>query len=991
MKLFTFFGLALLLLGANPTFAQYVDDPNLDQIPRFLRENPPKTDAAPTASVITIGNWDNFNMGTDFAENNVATNPRIPTWFFIPYNTNGTHHTENGWDWAINNPNFGASMAGDPVAAYDSLGNLFYENMYGNITGCKVIKSTTNGATWGTAVNAILGNDKNWIAADQTSGPFANYVYTTMTNNGSGNFARSIDHGVSFQNTATMSPQTLPGMMVCVGPDGNTQGGAVYVVTNSGSSFSSTYTFFKSTDGGDNFTNLGGQQFSKYVGTDVNGRNSVEGMRTRPYPFIAADNSYGPNRGKLYLVYATNDPPGNGNKPDIWCRTSTDGGDNWTSAVKVNDDPNTTANHQWHPGIWCDKETGRLYVMWMDTRDTPTHDSAYIYASYSDDGGTTFAANQQISNKKMKISCPTCGGGGTPRYQGDYNGIASNKKVGMAGWADFRQGSFMSVSAYFPDFAMAIDHATDTLYTPVDIATFQVSIPEVKLYTDTVLLSGTINPVPTVGSITFNYPQGSTITSYPATKNVELVVSGNVPTGTYQAVFVAAGPNGTPVHKRTAMIKVMPGSVYLATATATPPTICVGASSQLNVTVIGGTPPYTYSWAPADSLSDPNIANPVANPSATTLYTITVTDATSTTTQANTTITVNIPPPAPGPITGSQIVCQGETKSYSIDEVATATYYSWSVPLGDTIISGQNTNSITVKMSGESGTISVLAENECGHLTPSVLEVQVNTVPVINPPIHGPDGLCNGASGVFWVTAAPGAEAYNWSFPADVTIIGGGSDDTVHVTWGNTAGEVSVFAENLCGSGTPISKNVILTTLPAAAGPISGKDTVCQNHSGYLYSTTEIPAATSYAWSFPAGAEITAGAGTNSVTVTFGTAAVPGPITVKGINACGEGTASTKNVLVLNCTGIGESSLTAKVSLYPNPVSGQLSISIRGAESQLLLTISDVKGQVRYSERLDNIPAEFIKKLDMSLFAKGVYIVKLKSSDGVYTEKLIVK
>ena len=69
-------------------------------------------------------------------------------------------------------------------------------------------------------------------------------------------------------------------------------------------------------------------------------------------------------------------------------------GATWSNAVKVNDDASTQNNHQWHPAIWCDKTTGRLYVQWMDTRDTPTHDSAYIYASYSDNGGASFVANQ---------------------------------------------------------------------------------------------------------------------------------------------------------------------------------------------------------------------------------------------------------------------------------------------------------------------------------------------------------------------------------------------------------------------------------------------------------------------------------------------------------------------------------------------------------------------------------------------------------------------
>jgi len=46
--------------------------------------------------------------------------------------------------------------------------------------------------------------------------------------------------------------------------------------------------------------------------------------------------------------------------------------------------------------------------------------------------------------------------------------------------------------------------------------------------------------------------------------------------------------------------------------------ICFGSSVQLNAT--GGT---SYSWAPATGLNDPNIANPVANPTTTTTYILT--------------------------------------------------------------------------------------------------------------------------------------------------------------------------------------------------------------------------------------------------------------------------------------------------------------------------------------------------------------------------------
>ena len=54
-----------------------------------------------------------------------------------------------------------------------------------------------------------------------------------------------------------------------------------------------TYRLYRSTDGGATFTLMSTNNFANYVGTYVNGRNSVQNMRTRPYPFITADNSYG--------------------------------------------------------------------------------------------------------------------------------------------------------------------------------------------------------------------------------------------------------------------------------------------------------------------------------------------------------------------------------------------------------------------------------------------------------------------------------------------------------------------------------------------------------------------------------------------------------------------------------------------------------------------------------------------------------------------------
>jgi hypothetical protein len=68
-----------------------------------------------------------------------------------------------------------------------------------------------------------------------------------------------------------------------------------------------------------------------------------------------------------------------------------------------------------------------------------------------------------------------------------------------------------------------------------------------------------------------------------------------------------------------------------------------GQSSQLDVAVAGGAPPYSFDWSPAATLSDATLRNPVATPPVTTGYSVIVTDSEGTSQAGTVTVTVSAP------------------------------------------------------------------------------------------------------------------------------------------------------------------------------------------------------------------------------------------------------------------------------------------------------------------------------------------------------------
>ncbi len=242
------------------------------------------------------------------------------------------------------------------------------------------------------------------------------------------------------------------------------------------------------------------------------------------------------------------------------------------------------------------------------------------------------------------------------------------------------------------------------------------------------------------------------------------------------------------------------------------------------------------------------------------------------------------PPPQPGTITGNQApACYGSA-SYSISPVAGATYYHWTVPLMAGVISGQGTTAITVMFFQYSGNVSVRAESNCGNSAYSDLAITLQP-PAQPGPITGPSEVCAISSYTYSISAVPGALSYNWQVPMMAVINSGQGTTSINVTFNWVSGNVSVCAQNGCGSSTYRDLAVTLNQVPSQPGSISGNATPDCQATGVPYSISAVSGATSYNWTVPSGATIAGGQGTTGITVDFGTNS--GNVSVCAQNFCG--------------------------------------------------------------------------------------------------------
>jgi hypothetical protein len=154
---------------------------------------------------------------------------------------------------------------------------------------------------------------------------------------------------------------------------------------------------------------------------------------------LAWDRTGGAHAGRVYMVY-TREHPNESNDTDVETRYSDDAGATWSPARRVNDD--ATSNSQFLPKISLDPTTGKLAVVWYDSRndlgaggagdtDGIANDDAQFWGAFSTNGGASFTPNLQIS-----AGTSNSHDSGNGIDYGDYSALSFYGGVAHPSWSD---------------------------------------------------------------------------------------------------------------------------------------------------------------------------------------------------------------------------------------------------------------------------------------------------------------------------------------------------------------------------------------------------------------------------------------------------------------------------------------------------------------------------------------------------------------------------
>ncbi len=499
-------------------------------------------------------------------------------------------------------------------------------------------------------------------------------------------------------------------------------------------------------------------------------------------------------------------------------------------------------------------------------------------------------------------------------------------------------------------------------------------------------------------------------------------------TGTYTVVITGVCGSTT-----SAGVTLGVNPVPTITTSVQAVTVCPGAPASFSVAASGMN--LSYQWkkdnvnitgATSSSYSIPAVAATDAGN-----YSVQVTNSCGNVTSTAVALTVQ-------PVTAistqpiNDTACLGTPASFSVTATGVNLGYQWK--FNGNAISGATsaTYSIPSVVAGDAGDYTVEVTGTCGaSVTSQVAALAVTTVPSAPTTISGPAAVCEGSSANYSIALVADADSYTWTLPGSWS--GTSTSEVINVTAGANGGNITVTADNACGSSVSSSIPVGVLPLPATTITPAGATSFCDGDSVVLDAPANLiyqyqwllngtPIATANNASYTA-----AQSGSYSVTVDDNTcSATSAPVTVTVhplpvplINQTGlvlstgsfssyqwykdgvaipgataqnhtatangsytvevvdmNGCPGTSTSVIVTNVSVHSTTSTSRIEVYPNPFTNQFKVT--GVERGSGIYLMDAAGK-KVGEWTAEEDALMVTTTDL---AAGVYLLKIVSVDG---------
>ncbi len=312
-------------------------------------------------------------------------------------------------------------------------------------------------------------------------------------------------------------------------------------------------------------------------------------------------------------------------------------------------------------------------------------------------------------------------------------------------------------------------------------------------------------------------------------------------------------------------------------------------------------------------------------------------------------------PSTPGAILGNTSLCNTDSVTYTVNLQLGVGTYNWTLPPGWT--GSSTSNQITVIPNGTSGSLQVSAENLCGISNASNLQIDFTGSPNVQA-TASINQICIGDS---IVLEGSGADTYTWN---NNVINGEYFSPTTSLSY--------IVTGSLNGCTNADTITVTVNPLPTVSLNLDVLDTLC-NDVGIVALLGGIPVGGNYsgpgvnANSFDAQ---TQGFGIYQIVYNYTDA-----------NNCSN--SATDSIYVDVCTGFENTFLATNWTIFPNP-----------SENEFTIFTNEINNEIWVTDMLGKVIVQTIynqTNVNLQITESGVYIVFMKTKQGVSQKKLIIK